>query len=141
MNIKSISIGILYGLVLYTLLTLMFDFLGANSPIFMMLDKNFSNSSIYWILSFHDFVFIMLFFFACNYLVYKWLNKNLTTAITAQLVLAALAFLVNLAGSNYSGNAAYYSYIIFITLVMASGSLASFLVIKRMPESGVLIVP
>ena len=131
MNVKNISIGMFLGVVLFLLLTLMFDFLGANSPIFMMLDKNFSNSSIYWILSFHDFVFIMLFFFAYNYLVYKWVNKNLITAITVQSVLAALAIFVNLAGAGYSGNTAYYSYSIFITLVVAFGSLGSFLVINR----------
>jgi len=133
MNIKQLSIGFVFGVVTFILLLLMFDFLGANSKFFVMLNNNFSGSSLYLLLSLHDFIFIMLLFFICNYLIYRWLNISLTTAISAQLVIAILAIGVNLAGaSRYMNNTAYFSYTVFITFLIAIGSLVSFLVIRKL---------
>lgn len=133
MNIKQLSIGFVFVVVTFILLLLMFDFLGANSKFFVMLNNNFSGSSLYLLLSLHDFIFIMLLFFICNYLIYRWLNISLTTAISAQLVIAILAIGVNLAGaSRYMNNTAYFSYTVFITFLIAIGSLVSFLVIRKL---------
>src|SRR5690606_10584940 len=133
MNIKQLSIGFICGVVTFIFLLLMFDFLGANSKFFVMLNNNFSGSSLYLLLSLHDFIFIMLLFFICNYLIYRWLNISLTTAISAQLVIAILAIGVNLAGaSRYMNNTAYFSYTVFITFLIAIGSLVSFLVIRKL---------